>query len=342
MVRDHSVGMSPRRTSDELRGMREQVRALAASQHGVFRRSDLAAWGFEATAALTMRRNGTWIRLHHGVYADRDTVAAAVDPASSHALLAAATVAALPGDVALFGPSAAAVRRIPLDRRLIGPVHLVRPKGSDSRALRRRISALDHLPHAVVHVLDTPAHLLNIASGLPVVSPDLAACSTAMLSDPDWAVATLDSIAWQDPDAQERLARVADLWPRLSGAGALRRALPHVRTGAQTPLESLSRVRLVWQGLPEPALQVPIYDADGLIGYVDMLFELLGVIGEADGALKYDDRSVLVREKQREDRLRAAGYGVARWGWSDAMGPMRAVADRIRSASSYSRRRCAN
>lgn len=334
--------MPTRRTSAELRELRDQVRGRAAAQHGVFRRSDLAAWGFEPTAVLTMRRNGAWIRLHHGVYADRDTVAAAVDRESRHALLAAATVAALPGDVALFGPSAATVRRIPLDRRLIGPVHLVRPRGCDSRALRRRISALEHLPGAIVHVLDTPAHLLETEGGLPIVAPDLAACSTAMLSEPDWAVATLDSIAWRDLDAPERLTSVAALWPRLAGAGVLRRALPHVRTGAQTPLESLSRMRLMRQGLPEPALQVPIYDAEGLIGYVDMLFESLGVIGEADGALKYDDRSVLVQEKRREDRLRADGFGVARWGWPDAMGSMRAVADRIRSASGYSRRRCAS
>lgn len=335
--------MPARRTSSELRDLRDQVRARAQVQHGVFRRSDLAAWGFEPTAALTMRRNGTWVRLHHGVYADRDTVAAAVDPGARHALLAAATVAALPGDVALFGPSAALVLGIPLDRGLIGPIHLVRPRGADSRALRRRITAMDRLPDAVIHVLDTPPHLLSWDSGLPIVAPDLAACSTAMLSDQDWAVATLDAVAWQDPDAPDRLAGVAELWPRLAGAGVLRQALPLVRSGAQTPLESLSRVRLVRQGLSEPALQVPIYGRDGhLIGYVDMLFELLGVIGEADGVLKYTDRSDVVHEKRREDELRSDGFGVVRWGWPEAMGSMRVVAEQIRAASVYSRRRRAS
>jgi Transcriptional regulator, AbiEi antitoxin len=258
--------MPVRRTSDELRDLRDRVRILAGEQHGVFRRSDLVAWGFEPSAALTMRRNGTWVRLHHGVYADRDTVEAVVGPEARHVLLAAATIAALPGDVALFGPSATMVLGKPLDRRLIGPVHLVRPRGSDSRALRRRITALERLPGAVVHVLDTPAHLISMESSLPIVAPELAACSTAMLSDPDWAVATLDAIAWQDPEALERLARVADLWPRLAGAGVLREALPLVRTGAQTPLESLSRVRLVRQGLPEPALQVPIRGVEASSG----------------------------------------------------------------------------
>jgi hypothetical protein len=230
-----------------------------------------------------------------------------------------------------------------MDRTLIGPVHLVRPRGSDSRAIRRRISAVDHLPPAIVHVLDVPDHLLDFESGLPIVTADLAACSTAMLSEPDWAVATLDAIAWRDSAAPDRLSDVADRWPRLAGAGVLRQALSLVRTGAQTPLESLSRVRLMRQGLPEPALQVPIYRADGsLIGYVDMLFELLGVIGEADGALKYEDRNVLVQEKRREDQFRADGFGVVRWGWPEAMGTMREVADWIRAASIYSRRRRAS
>ena len=333
--------MPTRRTSSELHELRDRVRALAQAQCGVFRRTDLTAWGIEPTVALTMRRNGSWIRLHHGVYADRDTVAAATGPVERHALLAAATVAAIPGGVWLFGPSAAAVLGIPMDRRLLGPVHLVRPLGCDSRALRRRITANERLPKAVIHVLDVPDHVLSHESGLPIVGRDLAACSTAMLSEPDWAVATLDAIAWQDPPALDRLAEVADLWPRLSGAGVLRRALPHVRAGAQTPLESMSRVRLVRQGLPEPRLQVALYDSDGLIGYVDMLFDELGVVGEADGEMKYSGREALVQEKWREDRIRAEGFGVTRWGWPDAMGSMRKVALRINAAAGQSRRRAA-
>lgn len=331
--------MAARRTSSELHDARESVLALARAQHGVFRRSDLAAWGFDPMMALTMRRNGTWIRLHRGVYADQQTVAEATSPTSRHALLAAATIAALPGDVALFGPSAAAVRGVPFDRRLIGPVHLVRPLGADSRALCRRITAKDRLPQAVIHILDVPEELIDHSSGLPVVVPDLAACSTAMLSEPDWAVATLDAVAWQDGAAISRMAEIADRWPRLAGAGTLRTALPLVRTGSQTPLESLSRVRLVRCGLPEPRLQVPLYDGDGLIGFVDMLFDELGVVGEADGEIKYDGRGVLVAEKRREDRIRADGFGVVRWGWSEAMTSMGVVAQQIWRASAYSRRR---
>ena len=268
--------MPVRRTSSELRDLRDRVRTLADAQHGVFRRSDLAAWGFEPSAALTMRRNGTWVRLHHGVYADRDTVAAAVDPVSRHALLAAATVAALPGDVALFGPSASTV----LGSRWTA--------GSSARSISCARGAPTAGPSGVASRLSStcrarsstswtrPLTCSSIESGLPIVAPELAACSTAMLSDPDWAVATLDAIAWQDPDALERLASVAELWPRLAGAGVLRRALPHVRTGRRPHWSPCRACASSGRAFPSPRCRFRSTTPTGLIGYVDMLFELAG------------------------------------------------------------------
>ena len=119
----------------------------------------------------------------------------------------------------------------------------------------------------------------------------------------------------------------------MRGSGVVRRALALARPGAQTILESLSRVRLCRAGLPEPQLQVPMYDAQGLIGIVDMWWESLGVVGEADGAVKYDDRQVLYQEKIREDRIRAKGLRFVRWGWEDTKLRMDWVAEQIRSAA---------
>jgi hypothetical protein len=53
-----------------------------------------------------------------------------------------------------------------------------------------------------------------------------------------------------------------------------------------------------------------------LIGFAD--FAWPGVVGECDGRLKYADRDVLWAEKRREDRIRALGLRVIRWGWDDA------------------------
>ena len=100
------------------------------------------------------------------------------------------------------------------------------------------------------------------------------------------------------------MAEYANGLQHLAGIGEVRAAVPWVRSGAQTPLESLSRVRLMRCGLPEPRLQVPFYDDEGLIGIVDMYWDELGVIGEADGLLKYRTGADLIAEKYREDRLR--------------------------------------
>ena len=96
------------------------------------------------------------------------------------------------------------------------------------------------------------------------------------------------------------------------------------------------------RGISEPRLQVPLYDDGGLVGYVDMLFERHGVVGEADGRIKYLKGDDLLEEKRREDRLRALGYAVVRWGWPEAMGDMRTVASQIVAAGRWSRRRLAS
>ena len=51
------------------------------------------------------------------------------------------------------------------------------------------------------------------------------------------------------------------------------------------------------------------------------------MIGEFDGRVQYtetfgeDPRTVLWREKRREDRLRRAGWSVVRWIWADLARP---------------------
>ena len=80
-------------------------------------------------------------------------------------------------------------------------------------------------------------------------------------------------------------------------------------------------------GCPQPHLQIPFSDSDGLIGVVDFFWPELGIVGEADGDVKYLDPSfrggrsadqVVLDEKIREDRLRALGLKVVRWRWRTA------------------------
>ncbi len=104
---------------------------------------------------------------------------------------------------------------------------------------------------------------------------------------------------------------------RVRGTRQAARALPLLDGSRKTPLESWSFALFVTWGLPLPLMQRELRDEDGLIGRVDFSWPQARLVGEADGRLKYDAREAVYAEKRREDRLRARGYVVIRWGWSD-------------------------
>lgn len=93
---------------------------------------------------------------------------------------------------------------------------------------------------------------------------------------------------------------------------------------AESPAESLARwVCAQEDKIPPPELQVEIYDRDGQIGRVDLLFRRFRVILEVDGLIKYTDpwcgdaEEALRREHEREARLRTAGWTVIRTTWDE-------------------------
>ena len=320
--------------SDSLHAAREELHSRAAPQGGAFRRSDLAAWGMDDATLRALIRRRLAVRLRHGIYTDVSLLDAAyADETRMHLLNLSAAVLGLDYPAYAFGQSAAVLLGLPLPHRVPENLSLIRPLRSDLRALRRPSTHHLVLPNLIVTTHSLNPATTGITDGIPVVGRHLAAISTAAQLPLDWAVGVLDSVLWDEPDAAGLLRETLDDWPLMRGCGVVRRALDIARPGAQTILESLSRVRLCRAGLPEPQLQVPMYDAQGLIGIVDMWWESLGVVGEADGAVKYDDRQVLYQEKIREDRIRAKGLRFVRWGWEDTKLRMDWVADQIRSAA---------
>lgn len=108
------------------------------------------------------------------------------------------------------------------------------------------------------------------------------------------------------------------------GIGAARAAIEATDRACESPGESLTRALLVQAGF-DVRSQVWLADTDGNIGRVDFL---VGdrVVVEFDGAVKYDGidgKRELVKEKRREDRLRAAGFRVVRVMWEDLQHPER-------------------
>lgn len=314
--------------------IRERVREHAAHRNGIFRRSDLSELGIDPAIARSFVRRGWWKRLHHGVYVDSDVLAAASDAEARVRIFASAALSAIAGPAYASGPTGSLLHGQVVDRQLVDTIHLMRPLDTDQRALHRRITSESDLSDVLVHRHDlSPRHITSV-DGIPVVDRFTAAITTAAMSELMWAVATLDSLVWQDPEALAELSTRLESWSGLRGIGVVRRAVSLARCGAQTALESTSRFRLMEAGLPEPELQVPFYDSAGLIGYADMVWPHLRVIGEADGLGKYRTGTDLIAEKVREDRLRALGWIVVRWTWEEIFRDPRAVARRILKAAS--------
>lgn len=113
-----------------------------------------------------------------------------------------------------------------------------------------------------------------------------------------------------------------DRWRGRWGGRRIRLAAPLVDGTRESPLESWSFAYFIECGLPLPSMQVEIRtDSGRFIARVDFFWEQYGLIGEADGKLKYLEPGDLFAEKRREDALRAEGLRVVRWGAADLRGP---------------------
>lgn len=122
-------------------------------------------------------------------------------------------------------------------------------------------------------------------------------------------VRSADVLVARNEDRASSRGRRRARWPLHRAEGA-----------AESTLESLSRGTIDLLGYSEPELQT-VLGRDR----VDFRWADDGVIGEADGDLKYDgrfgDAPALLREQRARDaRLRAGGVRrVVHWGWQDVV-----------------------
>lgn len=137
-------------------------------------------------------------------------------------------------------------------------------------------------------------------------------------------------------DRLEKMLLHCFRWP---GVKAARVAAAAADPRSESPLESLSRLKLAEFGLPAPELQVRIGDQFGnFIARVDFFWPQFGVVGEADGSMKYTEELVsLADEKWQQEGLERTELKVIRWGSKD-LRRFASVAERLRRAFSRSAR----
>jgi len=310
--------------------------ALMASQGGVFSGVQAQSFGHTSVQIQRLRtgRNPVLVSVRRGVYAWYDMVRGAA-PAELHELTIAALALRLDDDAVVSHHSAGVLHRMDLLDADLDVVHVTR--GVESRP--RLEAGVRH------HVADLSAHqIVERPSGLSVTAIARTAVDVARESDRlECGVAAFDA-ALRAGCSREELRQTFEgcrTWP---GARLVSTAIDLADGRSANAGESWSRVVLVQQGVAPTDLQVPVYDAEGLIGYAD--FGWAGVLGEFDGKGKYglsaDDtvdldlaRTALWKEKRREDRMRVA-HEVVRWTVADLHRPA-LLAGRIRAAQERAR-----
>ena len=277
----------------------------------VFTRTDLRALGWSDSAISRAARAGRLIRLR------RDLFTAAEH---QHAVTMAA-VASCRNSVASHR-SALAIHGLPIvGPRLAVPELTVPPRGTGS--LRAAHLYRASLPDEhITQVAGVP--VTTVARTLVDVGRDLAHVAAVAAID-----AALHANLVDESDIADVLLRCWN-WP---GIGRAQHAMRASDRRADSPLESVSRLVIARLGLPHPEPQVTILDQHlRIVAQADFYWDEFGVIGEADGRSKYDDRSVLTAEKDRQELLEDLGLVAVRWGWSLAWRRPLILAERIERA----------
>jgi hypothetical protein len=130
-------------------------------------------------------------------------------------------------------------------------------------------------------------------------------------------LAAADAALHLELTSVEELAAVLEKQRRWPGIKKARWVVGFADPRTESPLESLSRFRSHQYGLPAPRPQARICDPSGVvITRSDFYWDAFGVIGESDGAMKWEnDPDARDRRDEKTYLLESLGLIVVRWGW---------------------------
>jgi predicted transcriptional regulator of viral defense system len=281
----------------------------AISGREVATTAEWAARGVSAGRLRQLVQAGQLVQLRRGIYARGDSLAAAGgDPARVHALRVAAALLSASALAAASHESAAILHGLDFLGRLPeGLVTLTRPPHvRGSRASRNDLR---------IHVAKLSAGHLTKHYGLPVTSVARTVVDLARTSPFMNGVVIADSALHARKTTREELASVLEVCSSWPGALRAKRVLGFADHRSESVLESCARVTFDEYGLPAPELQV---DVGGVqyVGRVDFYWREYLTVAEADGLLKYADTERAIRQLERDQLLREAGYKVVHFTWN--------------------------
>ncbi len=259
------------------------------------------------------RGDRTLSRVRHGVYAATDRWRALL-PWERYLARVHAVALVRPGTVFCL-ESAAALLGMPL----FGEPRDIHVLDSRPRSSHRQGDVVLHTS------LDPRA---TVALGeITVTAPAETVVDLVRVLPPAFALAVADAAVSARQLGMcrlEDLVGIGDRQVNRRGRRTLEWTWQRVDDRIESVGEAVSQAVIEWLGFPAPAPQ-QTFHFEGFEDRPDFFWEDCDAIGESDGYGKYDgqdaaaSRSLFVKEKIREDRLRRHVRGFARWDWADVM-----------------------
>lgn len=301
--------------------MNDAFTSWALGRGGFFTRGEAKDYGYSDSDIQSATHEGHWVRLRHGYYAPGDLVAG-LNPLERHSLQGRAVQHRLGPEYALVGTTACAVQGVEVLPDDLSTVHVARIGGRSGRkeaGIRYHNFPFD--PSDIVRVGDAQ-----------VVRPGHAVWHGACDVGTESALVLFNSAMHQNVATPSELDERASAFERWRGSRTARLAYRLSDPRVETVGESRT-LFLCWENhVPWPEPQVEIRDAAGrLIARTDFAWDVYRHVCEFDGKVKYEKYArpgesvsdVVLREKAREDLVRAQRWGMTRLIWIDLLGTVR-------------------
>jgi Transcriptional regulator, AbiEi antitoxin/Protein of unknown function (DUF559) len=290
----------------------------AADQHGLFTRAQAAACGYSEYQIRRRRNSGEWITVLGPVLADRGVQ---VTPL----IRDIAVQLALPGSV-LAGPSAARWHRMDIDSAetfvVVSRDRQVRLAGV--HAFRESLPADDVCRVGEAFVTNPERTVFDCVRVLPDVA----------------ALALLDQALRQGWTSVPGFGDRLRAFTSRRGAPRMVKLLRTAALGARSAAERLASRLLQRAGIWGWLANEPISDRWGVVCVGDIVFPRAMLLIELDGRSSPVETARLNGNRERQNRLAAAGWTVLRFTWFDlttrpdyVVATIRAMLDRLGAGS---------
>lgn len=258
------------------------------------------------------------------------------DPRRMHAVAVGAIIKRNP-DLVASHESAAYLHGIDL---LLPPGTTV-PRVTLTR--RPREQTRSSVNGALIRVARLPDDHVTRTLGVPVTTVARTVMDIARTTGFMEGIVAADSALHNHVVVKVEYAIILEDCAQWKGSLRARRVLDFADGRAESALESVARVRFAQYQLPPPGLQVNISGTQGFIGRVDFCWEQYRTIGEADGALKYEDqgRDRARAQLARDEKFHDAGWGTFHFTWREIYHEPAPTIDRLRRGFGRNRPRSA-